>query len=135
MVATWEGKPMTIAPTSSGSQKSEYQDYKERMWDAFSRLNVSTRLSILVEESWPFLIFAFGYLALPIVSAQAQARGGQAPPPGIAAIIYLALVAVLLACVLFLLFSGRRWGKVHSWAAKTATFLLGFLTKASQQFV
>jgi heme/copper-type cytochrome/quinol oxidase subunit 4 len=128
---------MSIATDFGASnQKSDYEDHKRKMWEAFSRLKVGTRLSILLEESWPFLLFAFGYHVVPtvIAVAHAQARNGQGNHPGIAAIIYIALIVILVACVVFLLFNRKNWGNVHSWAAKTATFLLGFLTKAVQEF-
>jgi len=127
---------MTITTGFGGTeQKSDYEVYKEKMWDAFRGFKAVKRLSILIDESWPFLIFLLGYVVLPVVSAHAQARSGQGNHPAIAAIIYVTLVVILVACVLFLLFSNARWGNVHSWAAKTATFLLGFLTKSAQEFL
>lgn len=142
------------ASASGGSFfRNEYQSLKQRMWETFCRLSFGERLAVLLQESWGMLLFVGGlvvYHALAPrpyrlvmrlfdMSAMAQTPGSPPIPPAwalaLVAAFYVFLMLILVACVVFLLTAPGKWSNRHSWAAKTATFLLGFLTKAIEEWV
>ena len=125
----------TGGTTGGSSQKAAYEDHKHKMWEAFSRLGTGEKAGTLAEEWWPYILFAIGWVSARPTLAYAQARGGQGGHPGVAATIYLLLALVLVACVIFLFAAPGNWSNKHNWAAKTATFLLGFLTKAAPELL
>jgi hypothetical protein len=129
------------------SGPSEYLDLKERLWRAFYALDFSGRVNVLVNEALPMLVFSLGYSVYEVftptsyrlvmrifdMSAMAQTFGGMTKPDwqlAIWVVFHLTLLAILVGCVGHMLFSGRA----STWVAKTATFLLGFLTKAITSF-
>jgi len=118
---------------TAGDQKSAYEEYKQKMWEAFSRLSTGEKIATLFNEWWPYILFPLGW-ALAANMAHAQGRRGPVPPSEVVVAIYVVLLLILAGCVIFLLTATGRWGNVHNWAAKTATFLLGFLTKGLQDF-
>lgn len=130
---------------------TEFHLLKEQAWDAFYREKTEDRLHILFWESWPFLFFLVGVwtysfltpYAARIVAQFEIAAHAQTPAPlawangkaewilMLSVAFHLALLAVFLFCVIHMLYAKQK----NSWAGKTATYILGFLTKALAGFI
>lgn len=129
----------------------EFDLKKRELWASFYREKTEDRLHILFYESWPFLFFLVGVwtysfltpfgrriLAALDMSAHAQTartivwgQGKEEWVLMIAIIFHFVLLAILFLCVIHLLYAK----KPNTWTGKTATYLMGFLTKALASFV
>ncbi len=129
----------------------EFDSKKRELWASFYREKTEDRLHILFYESWPFLFFLVGVwsysfltpfgqriLAALDMSAHAQTartivwgQGKEEWVLTLAIVFQLVLLAIFVACVIHLLYAKKS----NTWAGKTATYLLGFLTKALAGFV
>jgi hypothetical protein len=110
--------------------------------DYFYSLRPAQRWHIVQRESFLLLFYLFGGIFAQGLNRGfswiGQAHAQTATEPvfiglnkhewglALSVVLNLVLVAILMLCVIQLVFGKKQ----NAWAAKTATFLLGFLTKS-----
>jgi len=136
----------TTSYPSQDRGTERYFQMKSDLWGHFYSLTSGQRASIILSEVLYIILFLCGWVAFAVylryghfvvaelfsMSAWAQAAASRVSPSeqffkyALWLAINLSLVAVMLGCVAHMLFAKRK----NQWVAKTATFLLGFLTKS-----
>lgn len=134
--------------------RHEFDQARERLWEAFYRMSSGDRFATMISEGWVFICFAFGMIGYSFVTpyyyrvvelfditAQAQPAAQAVPQFGglnkadwvllYAVIVHFVLLLACIGCFAHMLLAKKK----NTWVAKTGTFLFGFLVKSVTGFV